>query len=178
MSEQLNSADYYDIVETLGREHLLQLDRAVENAAGYTLEGPISASSHDITPLGKPYNGFEHRTTYRQSVFADIDGAILGCSEPPRYVSTIVSALTSALIDHTNMHHRSSSTRMKPDADELNDQLSMIWLSYQQPQVALTEEAVIYSPSERYATSLTIARHGGKLALDYVWTHKFVRLRC
>lgn len=179
MTEHVDSATYFDIVEELGRKHLTQLDRAVENEDGYVLEdASITGYSYGMQRPKDWYGALEHSTIYRSSVYPEIGSAILEHPQPPEYIHTIVSALASAMVDHANVHHLGRhQQQLKPDPERLKDELRTIWLSFQATPSPLEDEAVIYRTAELFPATLRMTKYGGRLTLDYVVDKKYARIR-
>lgn len=174
MTEHVDTATYHDIVEEVGARRLTELDTAI---GGGVLSDGIVSYSHDIAWLDD-YDRLEHSTSYRASIYPDINVGILRHQDVPKYLQVIISALTGALVDHANLRHLPRKDQvMRPDDSQLLTHLDTLWLGYSSPQPRLREEAAIYKASGYYPVSLQIVRQGGHLALDYVHTQMYARLR-
>ncbi|CAN5337196.1 hypothetical protein BH09PAT4_BH09PAT4_07360 [soil metagenome] len=175
MTEHVDAATYYDIVEEVGARRLAELDRAV---SGDIISEGIVGYSDDIRYLNDGHGPLENTTTYRACVYPEIHAGILHHQNVPKYFQTIVSALTGALVDHANMHHLPAVDQvMRPDESQLQTHLDTIWSGYVGAEPKLREEAIVYRASGYYPVSLQIVRQGGHLALDYVHAQMYARIR-
>jgi hypothetical protein len=175
MTEHVDAATYYDIVEEVGARRLTELDRAV---SGDALSEGIVGYSDEIWRLNDSHGPLENTTTYRASVYPEIHVGILHNQDVPKYFQTIVSALTGALVDHANMHHLPTADQvMRPDEAQLQTHLDTIWTGYVGAQPKLREAATVYRASGYYPVTLQIVRQGGHLALDYVHMQMYARIR-
>jgi hypothetical protein len=173
MSMPVPAETYHELVVEVGRTHL---DKLAASLGSNAIQDDVVGWSHDIKPAPKPWKELEHTTTYRTSVYPDIDKSMLRHPHPPSYFYTMVGALTEAMVDHHNNSMPRHSAIMRPHEEDLRLQLDTVWagLAESSPFVEGDEMTIFETPPYK-SIRLAMARRNGKLTLDFAYAMRYAK---